>query len=148
MRRSSVTTYNIDPRGHIPPQQLALEAFPPRRPGTGGRSGHCGSTFRWDNPIRQAQDGLTIMADASGGFAVTDTDDFTSGLKHIIEDIDHYYLLGFYPSDIRAARSTARSTCGSRITRNGRCASGKATSRAVRRRRRRTRTRSSRCRPA
>jgi hypothetical protein len=39
--------------------------------------------FRWNNPIRQAQDGLRIMADASGGFAVTDTDDFRSGLAPI-----------------------------------------------------------------
>ena len=45
---------------------------------------------RWNNPIRQAQDGLTIMADATGGFAVTDTDDYTSGLHRIIEDLDHY----------------------------------------------------------
>jgi hypothetical protein len=39
------------------------------------------------------------MADASGRFAVTDTDDFTSGLGRIVEDLDHYYLLGFYPVD-------------------------------------------------
>ena len=70
--------------------------FPRRRdssddPATGG--------FRWNNPIRQAQDGLTIMAEATGGFAVTDTDDFTSASHRIIEDLDHYYLLGFYPSD-------------------------------------------------
>jgi len=39
------------------------------------------------------------MAEATGGFAVTDTDDFTSGLHRIIQDLDHYYLLGFYPSD-------------------------------------------------
>jgi hypothetical protein len=99
LRRSSVTTYAIDPRGHVTPQGLAVEAFPdppdPRLlsddPATGG--------FRWYNPIRQAQDGLTIMAEATGGFAVTDTDDYTSGLDRIIEDLDHYYLLGFYPSD-------------------------------------------------
>ncbi len=39
------------------------------------------------------------MAEATGGFAVTDTDDYTSGLHRIIEDLDHYYLLGFYPSE-------------------------------------------------
>ena len=96
LRRSSVTTYAIDPRGHVSPQDLAIEAFPGppglgEDPATGG--------FRWNNPIRQAQDGLTIMAEATGGFAVTDTDDVTSGLHRVIEDLDHYYLLGFYPSD-------------------------------------------------
>jgi hypothetical protein len=97
LRRANVTTYAIDPRGHVAPQDLAIEAFPDLvtglndDPATGG--------FRWNNPIRQAQDGLTIMAEATGGFAVTDTNDFTSGLQRIIEDLDHYYLLGFYPSE-------------------------------------------------
>jgi hypothetical protein len=57
------------------------------------------SIFRWDNPIRKAQDGLTILAEASGGFAVVDTDNFTGGINRIIDDLDHYYLLGFYPAD-------------------------------------------------
>jgi hypothetical protein len=39
------------------------------------------------------------MAAASGGFAVTDTDNFDAGIGRIIEDIDHYYELGFYPAD-------------------------------------------------
>jgi VWFA-related protein len=96
LRRSSVTTYAIDPRGHVSPQDLALEAFP-APPGLGDDPATGG--FRWNNSIRQAQDGLTIMAEATGGFAVTDTDDYTSGLHRIIEDLDHYYLLGFYPSN-------------------------------------------------
>ncbi len=96
LRRSSVTTYAIDPRGHVSPQDLAIEAFP-APPGLGDDPATGG--FRWNNPIRQAQDGLTMMAEATGGFAVTDTDDYTSGLDRIIEDLDHYYLLGFYPSD-------------------------------------------------
>jgi VWFA-related protein len=96
LRRSSVTTYAIDPRGHVSAQDLALEAFP-GPPGLGDDPATGG--FRWNNPIRQAQDGLTIMSEATGGFAVTDTDDYTSGLHRIIEDLDHYYLLGFYPTD-------------------------------------------------
>ena len=98
MRRSNVTTYNIDPRGHVSSQQLALESFP--GPPGGGED----SIFRWDNPIRQAQHGLRVMAAASGGFAITDTDDLMSGLRHIIEDLDHYYLLGFYPTDTGGKR--------------------------------------------
>ena len=39
------------------------------------------------------------MSEASGGFAITNTDDFTSGLARIVNDLDHYYLLGFYPVD-------------------------------------------------
>jgi VWFA-related protein len=96
LRRSNVTTYAIDPRGHVSPQDLTTEAFP-APPGLGDDPATGG--FRWNNPIRQAQDGLAIMAEATGGFAVTDSDDFTSGIERVIEDLDHYYLLGFYPND-------------------------------------------------
>jgi VWFA-related protein len=112
LRRSNVTTYSIDPRGKIKPEDMMLESFPPPScaacvqgdPGSAGVSTSRAdlnedSQFRWNNPIRQAQDGLTTLSEASGGFAVTDTDDFTAGLGRIIEDIDHYYVLGFYPAD-------------------------------------------------
>ncbi len=89
--RSSVATYIIDPRGNISTRGMAAEGFP----------GDDVDFFRWNNPIRQAQDGLSLMAKASGGFAITDTDDFSSGLRRIVSDLDRYYLLGFYPEDIK-----------------------------------------------
>ena len=102
LRRSNVTMYNLDPRGRVSSQDLLRETFP----GPPGMLATATSTpadedsaFRWDNPIRKSQDGLQLMADASGGFAVTDTDDFALGLSRILEDLDHYYLLGFYPAD-------------------------------------------------
>ena len=91
MRRSNVATYAIDPRGEVTAQELAYESHPEPLDGD--------SVFRWNNPIRMAQDGLTTVAEASGGFAVVNTDDFTAGIERIIEDLDHYYLLGFYPAD-------------------------------------------------
>jgi VWFA-related protein len=100
MRRANVATYAIDPRGRVSSQQVALEMFP----STGWTEPPVNGTdpgFRWNNPVRQAQDGLQIMAQASGGFAVTDTDDFTSGIRKIVQDLDHYYLLGFYPADVK-----------------------------------------------
>jgi len=102
MRRSNVATYALDPRGHVTSQQLALEMHPspPGLLGTpGGTPADEDQAFRWANPVRRAQDGLRLMAEASGGFAVTDEDDLTAGLSRIIEDLDHYYLLGFYPAD-------------------------------------------------
>ncbi|HEX4568078.1 MAG TPA: hypothetical protein VH138_15690, partial [Vicinamibacterales bacterium] len=51
------------------------------------------------SPVRQAQHGLEETAGATGGFAVTNTNDFTGGLSRILDDLDHYYLLGFYPSE-------------------------------------------------
>ena len=97
LRRSNVTTYAIDPRGRVTPQGLALEGFPNPAAGLGDDPATGG--FRWNNPIRQAQEGLTLLTEATGGFAITDTDDFTGGLERIVEALDHYYLLGFYPTD-------------------------------------------------
>ena len=39
---------------------------------------------------------LKVVADASGGF-VADTRHLESGLAQIVSELDHYYLLGFYP---------------------------------------------------
>jgi VWFA-related protein len=91
MWRSSVATYILDPRGNVTTRGLAQETFP----------GDDEDFFRWNNSIRQAQDGLSLMARASGGFAITDSNDFASGLRRIVSDLDHYYLLGFYPEDTK-----------------------------------------------
>jgi VWFA-related protein len=92
VRRSNVTIYVLDPRGHVAEGDLLQENLP-----TPGRDPD--SPLRWKNPVRRAQDGATITAEASGGFAVTDTDDFNGGLDRIQSDLDHYYVLGFYPTD-------------------------------------------------
>ncbi|HEX6323145.1 MAG TPA: VWA domain-containing protein [Vicinamibacterales bacterium] len=91
MHRSNVATYAIDPRGEVTSQELALELHPEPVDGD--------PVFRWHNPLRQAQDGLSTIAEASGGFAIVNTDDFIGGVERILDDLDHYYLLGFYPPD-------------------------------------------------
>ena len=98
MRRSRVTTYAIDPRGRVASADLLKECFPAPHPDQDPCSN---GLTDWESPVRQAQHGLEILSDASGGFAVTNTDDFTSGLGRIVEDLDHYYLIGFYPSDAK-----------------------------------------------
>jgi len=97
LRRSGVAVYNVDPRGRVEPGELPVEAFPDLVTGLGDDPASGG--FRWNNPIRLAQDGLKIMAEASGGFAITDSDDFDAGLDRIVEDLDHFYLLGFNPEN-------------------------------------------------
>ena len=111
LRRANVALYAIDPRGKVRPENMMLESWPPvdcdvcNNPPTMPAPGQPplsreDSQFAWGNPVRLAQEGLGFMADAAGGFAVTDTDDLTGGLNRILEDLDHYYLLGFYPSDV------------------------------------------------
>ena len=100
MRRANVATYSIDPRGKVDSKDLSKECFPPPRAGdTDPCVGDASGLIDWVSPVRQAQHGLEMISEASGGFAVTNTDDFTSGLKKIVVDLDHYYLIGFYPSD-------------------------------------------------
>ncbi len=106
MRRGNVATYSIDPRGAITPQKLMEECFPPPRGERGIGADPCvgnevsGSPTDWTSWVRQAQHGLEIMSEETGGFAVVNTDDFTGGISQIIADLDNYYLLGFYPSDM------------------------------------------------
>jgi VWFA-related protein len=98
MRRSNVATYAIDPRGKVTVDNLMKECSP--HMGAFGDSDPCSTGLTHMNSIlRQAQQGLEITADVSGGFAVTDSDDFEGGVDRIVSDLDNYYLLGFYPKD-------------------------------------------------
>jgi VWFA-related protein len=104
MRRSNVATYAIDPRGKVGSGDLLRECSPAPPIGAARMNGPAGDPCSqglsdFDSVVRQAQSGLAIVSEASGGFAVTNTDDFTGGLQRIVEDLDHYYLLGFYPSE-------------------------------------------------
>ncbi len=111
MRRANVAAYAIDPRGHVSPQEMLVECLPGR---VGQRVGELGIgpdpcegntgnvPQSWSSWVRQAQQGLKIVAEATGGFAVVDSDDFTSGIDQIIDDIDNYYLLGFYTNDLKS----------------------------------------------
>jgi len=98
LRRSNVATYAIDPRGEVQTQDLQAECMP--SPPGGGVDDPCfmGLTD-WNSQVRQAQQGLEMEAKLTGGFAVTNTNDFEGGVRHIISDLDNYYLLGFYPAD-------------------------------------------------
>ena len=120
MRRGNVATYSIDPRGLITPQELMEECFPPPKgergigpdPCTGDEAsirnsagevvGFVRSPIDWNAWVRKAQHGLEIMSEETGGFAIVNTDDFTSGIAEIISDLDNYYLLGFYPADLKS----------------------------------------------
>ncbi len=54
MQRANVSTYAIDPRGEVTSQELGLESHPAPADGD--------PIFRWNNPVRQAQDGLSTIA--------------------------------------------------------------------------------------
>ena len=98
MRRSNVATYAIDPRGKVTNDNLMKECSP--HMGAFGDSDPCSAGLtHLNSTLRLAQQGLEITADVSGGFAVTDSDEFEDGVDRIVSDLDNYYLLGFYPKD-------------------------------------------------
>lgn len=110
LRRANAALYAIDPRGKVRPENMMLESWPPAdcdvcenppalpQPEARIRSRE-DSQFAWDNPVRVAQAGLGFLSEAAGGFAITDTDDLAGGLGRVLESLDHYYILGFYPVD-------------------------------------------------
>lgn len=102
--RGNVATYAIDPRGEVTSQKLMEECFPepPERRDPLGRivEDPCVTPFRSDSWVRVAQDGLGTITEATGGFAVTNTDNFATGASTILDDFDQYYLLGFYTADL------------------------------------------------
>lgn len=109
MQRANIALYAIDPRGKVRAEDMMLESWPPldcavcsnppEPPPAERVKNREDSQFAWGNPVRRAQAGLGFLSEAAGGFAVTDTDDLAGGLSRILEDLDHYYLLGFYPTD-------------------------------------------------
>jgi VWFA-related protein len=104
LRKSNVVTYAIDPRGEVSTQDLMLECHPAlgfgSDPCIGDETKEGPSSFSsW---VRLAQNGLQQLAGASGGFAVVNSSDFTSGVSRIIDDLENYYLLGFNTDDSKS----------------------------------------------
>jgi VWFA-related protein len=87
-RRANVAMYGIDPRGRLQtPEERSRESR--------GEN----PMLRMQDPVYWSQEGLIETAEASGGFAIVDTNDFEAGLDRILADLDNYYLLGFHPED-------------------------------------------------
>ncbi len=101
LRKSNVAVYTIDPRG---PADYSLGNFDmPDIVATQGNRG----TEAWRkqcvtkscDPVLQSQDNQRAFTAASGGFAITDTNEIPAGISQILDDFGHYYLLGFEASD-------------------------------------------------
>jgi hypothetical protein len=89
--RANVSFYPVDPRGVV---VFDDDIFPvagvgqnPAIPGT--------EDLRRRN---ERGDSLRMMADATDGVAVLDTNNFAPALQRITNDLSSYYLLGYYSS--------------------------------------------------
>jgi VWFA-related protein len=78
--RANVTMYTIDPRGLVAGYDMDEQVDP----------------MEWLDFIRNSQDGLRVLAEQTGGFAIINTNDITPALKRIDAETSDYYVLGFY----------------------------------------------------
>lgn len=81
---------------------VAVYAIDPRGKGRPGEEGY--ASGRWmvgfhDDIATLAQGALREITELTGGFAFTGSDDFAAGANRILDELDHYYLLGFSPAN-------------------------------------------------
>jgi VWFA-related protein len=95
LRSANVVLYAIDPRGLVSTEGEVVEH---------GSSGAGGSSV--DAALADASNRLSLsrlslrhMAEETGGFASTDSNDFQPAIDRIGRQISDYYLLGFVPAD-------------------------------------------------
>src|SRR5580692_3788905 len=91
--RANVSFYPIDARGLVatPPGGDASQASPR---GTGIISGTKQQSLR--SAFNDTQETLVTVAADTGGKAMLDTNDLTMGIRQAQEDINSYYILGYY----------------------------------------------------
>lgn len=96
--RANINIYALDPRGLTDSGDDAINliGLPPNDPSTNT----LGVTALQDE-LRLSQDTLRTLAEETGGFAVTNTNDTSSSLQKIVDDNSSYYVLGYYPANER-----------------------------------------------
>jgi VWFA-related protein len=90
-RRANAAIYFLNARGleGLPVEFSAV--FGPSMP-----SQDVGYAFTSDN---LADEGSEVLADDSGGFTVRNTNDLSRGIQRIVQESQHYYLLGYISSN-------------------------------------------------
>ncbi len=91
--RANVAFYPVDARGlmALPPGGDASQASPR---GTGLMTGTKQQGIR--NSVNDSQETLVTIAADTGGKAMLDTNDLTMGIRQAQEDINSYYIIGYY----------------------------------------------------
>jgi VWFA-related protein len=94
--RANVSFYPVDARGLValPPGGDATQASPR---GTGIISGSKQQGLR--NSFNDSQETLVTIASDTGGKAMLDTNDLTMGIRQAQEDLNSYYIIGYYSTN-------------------------------------------------
>lgn len=89
--RASVSLYTIDTRGLFNPGLRAGDNVA----SDGASVGRL--LERRNRETREAREGLRNLADRTGGFMITNTNDLTGAIQRVVEDQRGYYLIGYVP---------------------------------------------------
>lgn len=102
--RASVVLYTIDPRG-LPTLSLTAADRPsnPTRPDLMAQQQMARHTQYWDS-----QEGLSYLAQETGGIFIHDTNDISKGLREVLDDQLGYYLIGYTPDSATFDEKTGR----------------------------------------
>jgi VWFA-related protein len=84
--QANATFYTLDPRGLIAGVDI------------GEMMGQLNVGEYWDF-VQRSQDSLRTLAEATGGIAVVNKNDFDSALKQIDAETSDYYVLGYYSTN-------------------------------------------------
>jgi VWFA-related protein len=60
------------------------------------------------NAAFDSQEGLSYLAERTGGIAIQNNNDLSAGMKRVIEDQKGYYLIGYRPDESTFDRATGR----------------------------------------
>ncbi|MGH9945424.1 MAG: VWA domain-containing protein, partial [Pyrinomonadaceae bacterium] len=90
--RASVVIYALDPRGLVSTGLTAADNTAGMTPDQISRA----MTARSDT-LFETQSGLRYLAEETGGFAVINSNDLSSGVRRVLEDQKGYYLIGYRP---------------------------------------------------
>ncbi len=94
--RNNISIYSIDPRGLTTPgdgDEINLTSQVASDTELGLRS--------LSREMQLENDSMRVLADAAGGFAAVNTNDFEKVFDRIVRENSSYYLLGYYPSSSR-----------------------------------------------
>jgi VWFA-related protein len=95
--RFNVTVYSIDPRGLQTPDWVS--------PTVDGRGGPDRARVRnslVESPRPSVFDGFYVLAEQTGGFAISGTNAFNRAVDRIVAESSTYYLIGYYSSNQNA----------------------------------------------
>jgi VWFA-related protein len=117
--RASVVIYSVDTRGLQPTGKTAADGYggspnAPSGSGPGGAIGGVGGVgsstviSAREAEMFEGQNGLNYLASKTGGTTVFNQNDLNQGIRHALDDIGGFYLIGYRPDDSTFDPETGR----------------------------------------